>query len=332
LFSLLHSLTPSLVQGLSCKLRRYGVPSPVDNPRLSTHSFSMNRDQIHILFTELIATAQTILADYLQAHHFTVETKIDHSPVTEADKHIDRTLSQMCRDHGLAVLSEESKHSLELIQTGNYMTIDPIDGTKGLVEHLKHIQDGKFNPDIGRRCDCALLLGLVQNGQPTYAAYYNYVTAESVFLDAESQEIIRQRDINLDFQDTLYSNCKDQKPEDATSEKLLQMFPQTQIVVQGAVGIRTLYTFINKATNSTTFARVESGFGLWDILPAMCASKIFGGQLYDGFGEPVQLDQYITIPGKGVLAIKGEKFAQVREWFSHSQASKPDKMGHPSFP
>lgn len=88
---------------------------------------------------------------------------------------------------------------------------------------------------------------------------------------------------------------------------MLTQSPDSTSFKQATLGLKSIYTILNSHSNAITYHGVQTA-GLWDILPAAVASIAFSGSIYDGNGQPLRLNQYITLPGKGAIVIKGNKY------------------------
>lgn len=266
----------------------------------------MTRQDAYKLFDEMILHAKKTLVEFTKSHDLNAQEKEDKTLVTECDKAIDIELSNIAKDYDLNVVSEEGEHLEEVLKKGNYITIDPIDGTNGYIEYVK--RSGKsniFETDLGAEYDFGLLLGIVEDGIPQFAALYNYVTHEKILLDSSSKEnTIRENDKRIyDQKNVLYVGKRG--VEDVIKD--LAKDPEISLAHQSSCGLKSVYIIINQHENAMTIYLGQSA-GIWDILPAVVAAKAYGGELCDGNGDPIVLNQYVMTPGKGLLVIKGEKF------------------------
>ena len=271
-----------------------------------------------ILFDEIISLADRKLFDFTKNESLLIEKKADKTLVTAADKLIDATLKARFEAEGFAVISEEGSQEEEIAKTGNYVTIDPIDGTLGYVEYanyaLQNQESSKgdvlFSKDLGPASDFCLLLGIVENGAPRYGAVFNFVTKEKILIDAlNPYKIVREKSARNYTQ--RFAAYVDQRPGEALERKLLAM-PGVEAIKQATVGLKSTYAMLNHHEAAVMVHRVQLA-GLWDILPGAVAARAFGGKIFDDLGDPLKLDEYVVIPGKGVTAIKGKKFAFVEE-------------------
>jgi len=94
--------------------------------------------------------------------------------------------------------------------------------------------------------------------------------------------------------------------DDPVTKELLSLSDVSPIM-QATFGLKSLYTLINPHKNAVTVHRVQSA-GLWDVVPAAVAAKVYGGEMYDELGKPLKLAEYIILPGKGAAVVKGDKF------------------------
>lgn len=271
----------------------------------------VNKNHAFELFETLIAAAQKELLRYTLTSQFSSDQKPDKSYVTGCDRAIDSLLSDIAGKVGLLVVSEEGRHSQEIVQGGNYITIDPIDGTLGYIDYVQDaLRQGDMMKflyrDLGPGSDFCLLLGIVENGKPIFGACFNFVTREKILIDGSiPQNLIREK-IGRKYEHK-YAVYLDQRAQDDPLTKKILALPNIFPIRQAALGLKSLYTILNPHHEAITLHMVQSA-GLWDILPAAVAARAFGGALYDGNGVPVKFKEYITLPGHGAIIIKGDKF------------------------
>lgn len=107
------------------------------------------------------------------------DRKRDQSPVTEADRAVDRVLREILLRDGEGWLSEETKDNPERLAKDCVWVVDPIDGTLEFVEGIpewcvsigyvksgRPVAGGIFNPATGEKIVGSLASGVTYNGQP----------------------------------------------------------------------------------------------------------------------------------------------------------------------
>jgi fructose-1,6-bisphosphatase/inositol monophosphatase family enzyme len=265
------------------------------------------------LFEKMLIAAEEELLSFTTTTPLTSEEKADKSLVTACDKQVDEKLSHIAREAGLQVVSEEGEHALDIVRSGNYMTIDPIDGTLGYIEYVNYaLENGGIEnflqKDLGATSDFCLLLGIVENGIPMYGAVYNFVTKEKILIDGnDKSNLLRENNVRNYSQE--YAVYVDQRPGDGVERELTSL-PDTSVIKQAALGLKSVYTIINPHESAITAHRVQTA-GLWDVLPAAVAARAFGGEVYDAQGGLLKLNEYIILPGTGATIIRGEKFKEI---------------------
>ncbi len=161
----------------------------------------MNKSDAYALFEELIKSAQGELLKFTLSAPLSVDKKADKSLVTGCDKTIDQKLTEISQQHGLKVVSEEGEHVRSIVNSGNYITIDPIDGTLGYIDYVNKARESGdiktfLKTDFGPEHDFSLLLGIVENSKPRFAACFNYVTKEKILLDAlDKNNLVRENNV-----------------------------------------------------------------------------------------------------------------------------------------
>jgi len=143
---------------------------------MNTSSPDINLKEI----TDLAREAGNIALDYFR--HTTVTMKSDHTPVTEADKAIERFLSSELRraypDFG--ILGEEGA---DLDESAAYRwVLDPIDGTNAFAAGL---------PVWG------VSIGLMQGSQPLAGVFYLPAVSDCFAVDVEGPATLNGRPIHV---------------------------------------------------------------------------------------------------------------------------------------
>lgn len=270
----------------------------------------MNKNKAFSLFNQMISEAADELINFTLNTTISAEHKADKSVVTQCDKQIENRIVKIAQNENLQVVPEEGEKVLEIVKSGNYLTIDPIDGTLGYLEYVNSAIDtgsiqNFLKEDKGAASDFCLLLGLVENGIPTFGACYNFITKEKILIDgSNSENLVREN--NVRAYDKEFAIYVDQRPGDFIENELVGL-SGISVIKQAALGLKSLYTIINPHKSAVTVHRVQAA-GLWDIMPAAVACRAFGGQIYDDRGDLLKFDQYIVLPGVGATIIKGDKF------------------------
>lgn len=274
----------------------------------------MTKDEAFKLFNEMISVATEELFKFTLNTDIDIERKADKTVVTACDQSIDKKLTAMAHDINLQVVSEEGEHVLEIVQSGNYITIDPIDGTLGYIEYVNHaLENGGIKTfgkeDLGAKSDFCLLIGIVENNIPKFGALYNYITKEKILVSSDPKDLVRENNIrNHSAKNCFYMDQR----MGGELEKTVSEMEGVISVTQAAFGLKSVYTVVNEHENAVTIHRVQSA-GLWDVMPSAVAALAFGAKIYDDNGDELEFDKYIVLPGKGASVVKGEMFGFVGE-------------------
>ncbi|MDB4534065.1 3'(2'),5'-bisphosphate nucleotidase CysQ [Vicingaceae bacterium] len=135
----------------------------------------MNReDWLIIIVNSALSAGNEILSIYNS--DFTIESKSDNSPLTEADKNAHNVISEALKTTGIPILSEEGNIPDYEIRKNwkQFWIVDPLDGTKEFVS-----RNGEFTVNIA----------LIESGKPTMGVIYIPVTQEIYFADGEAYKI-----------------------------------------------------------------------------------------------------------------------------------------------
>lgn len=123
-------------------------------------------DLLKISIEAAIAAGKEILHVY--EHEFSVETKADNSPLTEADKRSHNKIKEMLFPLSIEMLSEEGKQLSynDRKQWKKFWLIDPLDGTKEFIK-----RNGEFTVNIA----------LIEDGVPVAGVVYVPVTGKMFY-------------------------------------------------------------------------------------------------------------------------------------------------------
>ena len=110
------------------------------------------------VFRDLALQAGDAIMEIYLHGDIAIETKIDASPVTNADKAADTIICQGLKKAfpNIAVVTEEKLES-HFLKTDNFILVDPLDGTKEFIN-----KTGEFTVNIA----------YIQNGSPTHGVVY----------------------------------------------------------------------------------------------------------------------------------------------------------------
>ncbi len=119
------------------------------------------KDYLGVAIHAAIKGGEQILDVYNQ--DFSVSTKEDNSPLTEADQRAHEAIKDILQPTGLPLLSEEGKMMSfdERRDWSEFWLVDPLDGTKEFIK-----KNGEFTVNIA----------LIQNGTPVLGVVYVPVT------------------------------------------------------------------------------------------------------------------------------------------------------------
>lgn len=270
----------------------------------------MDINKVYTLFELMIQEAEKELYTFTRTSPLSIKHKADKSLVTSCDKRIDEKLTYFAQDAGFQVVSEEGEHVLDIVKQGNYMTIDPIDGTLGYLEYVNYaLTNGGIETflqkDLGAASDFCLLLGIVIDGDPCFGAVYNFVTKEKILIDSKDKNNLKRENNKRNYSQQ-YALYIDQRSVNQIEQELISL-PEVSVIKQATLGLKSVYTIINPHKSAITIHTVQNA-GLWDVMPAAVAAKSFGGKIYDGKGKSLDLKSYIILPGNGATIIKGNKF------------------------
>lgn len=227
---------------------------------------------------------KVIMEVYVQ--DFTVLTKDDSSPLTEADLRADVVIRDALAQcfPGTPLLSEESSSQIATEST-EFFLVDPLDGTK---EFLK--RNGEFTVNIA----------LIQGGDPV-AAVVGVPAVETLYLAARGLGVVRcnsmgETRLDISHQETI-------KPLRIVGSRSHATVEMESWLAQ----LKEDYEFFSVGS-SLKFCRISEGkadiyprFGLtsqWDTAAGQCVLEVAGGKVVTLDGKPLRygLDKPILNP------------------------------------
>ncbi len=124
------------------------------------------KEKLHVAIQAALEGGKQILEVYQQ--DFTVFTKQDNSPLTEADRNAHEVIKDMLHSTNLPLLSEEGKTIAfdERKDWDTFWLVDPLDGTKEFIK-----KNGEFTVNIA----------LIKGGTPVLGVVYVPVTGMLYF-------------------------------------------------------------------------------------------------------------------------------------------------------
>ncbi|MBI2548075.1 hypothetical protein HYW21_01875 [Candidatus Woesearchaeota archaeon] len=276
----------------------------------------METKEAYDFFEQMIQLAVREVMQVTCNQNWGVDLKKNNTPVTKADKQIDKTLTAYAKAKGFSVISEEGDHEKAIVQSASYVTIDPIDGTLGYIAHveaalasknIKAFLDDTMKPST----DFCLLIGIVEQGKARFGCCYHYLTKERIFIDSNHKErcITQNKKRLYTGKDVLYTD----PTVTSTIVEQIKKMADIKVISLHPLGLTSQYCFINDHANAATVIE-HSHPGIWDLVPGMATAQAFGGVVADGNGDPITLNKYIMIPGNGCRVIRGERFLFLRNF------------------
>jgi 3'(2'), 5'-bisphosphate nucleotidase len=127
----------------------------------------MIENLIHTAILAAFDAGQSIMEVYGQ-ENFSIEYKLDHSPLTLADKHAHTVISEYLTECGIPVLSEEGSDIPFGVRKywSSFWLVDPLDGTKEFIN-----RNGDFTVNIALISDQIPVAGVIYAPVPDLLYY-----------------------------------------------------------------------------------------------------------------------------------------------------------------
>lgn len=229
-----------------------------------------------------IEAGKAILNIYNQ--DFTVETKSDNSPLTQADKNSHNVIKEALTGTNLPILSEEGKllSFHERKDWDTFWLIDPLDGTKEFIK-----KNGEFTVNIALIKNGAPILGVVY--VPVKGILY-YGTAEegsymvNIPADATSLEIDNKLEkgqaiplAEIPTHYTVVASRSHNTPEtDAFIEERKKQYGQVELISAGS----SLKLCLVAEGKAQVYPRLAPTME-WDTAAGHAVAKFSGCRVYD---------------------------------------------------
>lgn len=222
-----------------------------------------------------------ILRIYQQSQPYLVQTKTDHSPLTQADLAANAILVSGLQSltPDIPILSEEDGNIAwnERQQWRRHWLIDPLDGTLPFIQHVD-----EFSINIALIEDHQPILGLIYI-PVTQECYYGYRQAGAYKIDRNQQvKQIRVRDWQSDQTLILASKGVDEG-------HLKQRF--ARLGHYELIRLSSAWKFCRLAEGSADLSPRFGDTSEWDTAAGQCILEEAGGAIFDLTGKPLRYNQ-----------------------------------------
>lgn len=253
-----------------------------------------------------IGIAQEASAAILDVYErdFSVQTKPDHSPVTEADlaanRIIVRELSQLTPT--IPVLSEEGASIpwQTRRQWSRYWLVDPLDGTREFVK-----RNGEFSVNIALIEDGAPLLGII------LAPVSDYLVHAQKGLGAWLREPVNGRDLTLGSRRPAPARLRvaaSRSHLDARTVKILDAIGEHE-----RIGLGSSLKFCRLAEGRVDVYARFGPTSEWDTAAGQCILEAAGGAVLGLDGKPLRYNRGESLLNPDFMAL-GDPDLPWRGW------------------
>jgi 3'(2'), 5'-bisphosphate nucleotidase len=232
-----------------------------------------------------------------------VRYKLDHEPVTEADRsanqHIVTRIRAAFPDDG--ILSEESQDDLARLDKERVWIIDPLDGTKEFIA-----RNGEFSIMIGLAVRGRPVLGVIMQPQP--GLLYAGAVGEGAYLYEADEEIgLAVSDANKTNRMVLVSSRSHRQQIVDQMRRALRI---TSERVSGSVGLKVGLIARQLAD---LYVHPSPGCKEWDLCAPCALLEAAGGRMTDCWGNPMRFNKRDVRAHNGLVATNGQIHDQIVE-------------------
>lgn len=225
---------------------------------------------------------------------FSVETKTDNTPVTQADLAANEIiLNALSQNFAHPILSEETEDDLSRLGSQFVWAVDPIDGTRHFIRHTN-----QFAIHIGLIKDHKPFIGVVY--KPVDNILYFAEVGKGAFMDdgKGAKPILVSKRKTVDSLHLVRSGSVRPKRE----QNFFSLFSDGHDHRSGGVGVKMCFV----AEGQYDVYMDNSLFlSEWDTCAPACIVTEAGGIMTDVYGKTIQYNQEKVKHDKGVLVSNG---------------------------
>lgn len=247
----------------------------------------MNREELARITKE----AGRVALKYYNKN-YTVTTKSDNSPVTEADMAVHKYLTVALEATDIPILSEEGSAGV-ISDTDKLWVIDPIDGTKDFIQ---------------KTGDFAVMVALVEVGVPNMTAVYVPAADEIYSAEKDKGAFLKRGDEEERIHVSKISDSKDARllvsrnhPNKVTA-RLEEELGISRVIPVGSMGVK----LVRIARGDADICLYSTNkLGWWDVAAPQLILEEAGGKVTDVNGAVIRYEGNNTYIPNGVLASNG---------------------------
>jgi 3'(2'), 5'-bisphosphate nucleotidase len=252
-----------------------GAPHVKSNTSYSTFtlpSVTLNgMDNLLTLARDAAKKAGEAITPHYGTDAFTLKT--DNSPVTLADTAADAVLGEMLRSSGIPILSEEDAEKTTLPYPERIWVIDPLDGTKGFLNHTD---------------DFSVMIALLEKGRPVLAVVHAPILKKHYFATKGGGAFVEDEGgvHPLRVSSRISPNLRGLVSVNHAAPYMFDICTKlevTETIAIGSIGIKSGYIGDDRAD----FYVTRGALGEWDV----CAPELIlteaGGMVTDEDGAPL---------------------------------------------
>lgn len=268
---------------------------------LSTLPFSEPLDEAALALEAASKASKAVMGVY--SRNFSVNTKSDDSPITEADLQSNRIIKDTLLPSSLPVLSEEDKDDKSRLDHDRIWVVDPLDGTSDFVNRT-----GEFT----------IMIALVENKRPIMGLI-SRPTTNSIFLAQKGAGAFRFEEgrwQKLAVSSTAdLAKCKAVGSRFHLSEREKEFFKKLGVLSFESRGSSLKVAEICMGS-ADLYLTMSDKIKHWDTCASHCLITEAGGRMTDMNGGEVLYNTENVNHQNGLLVSNGRVHDEIIRWYS----------------
>lgn len=266
----------------------------------------MNRSYLdwlpHVL--SVANAASKVIANIYDTKNYQIESKLDNSPITEADIKAHHLITEGLRaiDLSIPILSEEGDMVSfeERSQWTRFWLVDPLDGTREFIQ-----ETGEFTVNIALVEGQLPVMGVIV--APILQQRYWAVKGAGAYFQ-QGQEVVQPIHVHEAFRSPL-KVAVSRRSHDTDKSEWINL--KKRLGTYELVNCGSALKICLVAKGDVDLYPRAGATGEWDTAAGQCILEEAGGQLVDMQGTPLRYNTRHTLINPGFYAIGSSQLAAI---------------------